>query len=902
VYNAFFGFQKDPFASTPDPEFFFRSKQHDAALKGLLMSVDARMGLISLVGDEGTGKTVVLECLRNSLGPEIPCAFLRDSRITFGRFLETIASDLHLRSKTKSAPQVFLALTRLATQQAQSGSTVVLIVDEAHNLRADVFDDIVHIASLHHDKVKAIQTVFAGRPELQPRLAALNSDRINQRAVLSRSLYPFTARETQEYIEFRLACAGMPKQTVFPRKALEEIYDRSQGFAPAIHALCERLLLSAFSATSKVCTQEIRDQVFKKPHRNISQIMEDAPIAVAAARIYHSLLAPPPAPEPEPPPMQTALLRIAVDARLGSLRPRPVSTDERPAHLAAIRLPMAFPRGKFALAGVEFALGPIQPMPPEDFTKAAVLRPSMDLGSVISSMPVAGLLPRLPKAAAAEDRLPGASHPPAYKLIPLDVYVKLKPALTGAPAPAGPFPELFSHALQPICPRASLQPASVIPGSRVPLAPIRTTKYDPLPRTAASADPVPLSFTGIPQPTHPTAALQPASIIPCSLVPLVPFRATGQAPLPPSASRSAEMKPANLIPAGRPAETILSASLHPSVWGQSARGVSVGGPSTLLPLTFSAQPIPPPAETPIGDLSNVQASLYLRPPTLRLKPAEPSRPSLLSPSRWIPHLASLEIPWASPADTFAKTRKRLASHPKPLLALVIPILAALALYGAPPAMRAAADASRQGWQQTQRAVLNRAAVALDEDFRAGMGDWTNQGGSPPFWTSDASGFVRPGALALYRPSLGMVDYQMQFLGTIDKKGLSWVARAADFNNYYAIRLTVLKPGPLPLIGVSRYAVIHGVPQRQFTTPLLMRAQADTVYRVRLDIRGDRFALSIQDQPVDSWSEPRLGRGSIGFFSEKDAGSRIASLHVRGHYDMLGRLCAFLMPSIISNYR
>ena len=849
------------------------------------------MGVISLVGDEGTGKTVVLECLRNALGPDIPCAFVRDSRISFGRFLETIASDLDLRFKTNSAPQVFLALTRLTTQQARSGRTVVLIVDEAHNLPANVFDEIVHTASLHHDNVKAIQTVFSGRPALQPRLAALNPDRVGQRAILSRSLYPFTARETQEYIEFRLACAGMPKQTVFPRKALEGIYDRSQGFAPAIHVLCERLLLSAFSATSKVCTQEIRDEVFKKPDRDLSLIMEDGPIVVAAARIAPPLLAPPPA--PEPPPMQTALLRIAVDARLGSLRPRPVSTDERPAHLAAIRLQMAFPSGRFALAGAELALEPIQPMPPEACTRASVLRPSMGLNSAISSLPVTGLFTRLPNAGASEARPPSGPQLPASKLLPLECYVRLGPALSAAPAPAGPFSELFSPVLQPMCPRASLQPASVIPCSHVPFAPIRTTKKDDrLDRAAANADPVPLAFASIPQPMRPTADLQSASIIPCSSVPLTPFRATGHASLAPSASLFVEMEPANLIPVGGPTATVLGASLHPSV----------GGSITLLPLAFSTQPIPPPVETPIGHLLNAQPSLYALPPRLRLKPVDPPRPWLLSPATWIPRIASSRIPCGSPAETFAGTRKRLTSHPKPLLAFVIPILVALSLYTAPPAMRAAADTSRQGWQRAQRAVLNRAAVALDEDFRAGLSNWTNRGGSPPSWTSDASGFVRPGALALYRPALGMVDYQMQFLGTIDKKGLSWVARAADFNNYYAIRLTVLKPGPLPSIGVTRYAVIHGIPQKRFTTPLLMSAQADTVYRVRLDVQGDHFALSIQDQPVDSWSDPRLGRGGIGFFSEKDAGGQIASLHVRGHYDMLGRLCAFLMPSSISNYR
>src|SRR6185437_1734135 len=102
----------------------------------------------------------------------------------------------------------------------------------------------------------------------------------------------------------------------------------------------------------------------------------------------------------------------------------------------------------------------------------------------------------------------------------------------------------------------------------------------------------------------------------------------------------------------------------------------------------------------------------------------------------------------------------------------------------------------------------------------------------------------PNSLALYRPSLALSDYQLQFVGTIDKKALSWVVRAADFNNYYAVRLAVLKPGPVPEIGVTRYAVIHGKAQNPVTTPLLMSARSDTVYHVTLDVRGDHFALSV----------------------------------------------------------
>jgi hypothetical protein len=423
----------------------------------------------------------------------------------------------------------------------------------------------------------------------------------------------------------------------------------------------------------------------------------------------------------------------------------------------------------------------------------------------------------------------------------------------------------------------------------VPLTPIRATNHEAPVCNAADAEASPLNFVSVAQAMPPRASLQPASVISWPAVPLAPVRATKDAQPQRSASQFGEMEP--VTPAG-PAATGLDASLQPIV----------GRLDALLPLPLIAQPVPAPAVTPIGIYLSAQPSLQPRRPTSGLKPSDPRKPSWLSPTTWIPAIASVKTQWAPAAQAFTPTRIPLGSQRKPFVALVIPILAALTLYSAPSAMRAAADFSRHGWQRAQQAVLNRAAVALDEDFRTGLSDWTNSGGSRPSWTTDPSGFVRPAALALYRPSAGMVDYQVQFIGTIDKKGLSWVARAADFNNYYTIRLAVLRPGPLPAIGVTRYAVIHGIPQKRVVTPLLMRAQADTVYRVRLDIQGDHYALWVQDQPVDSWTEPRLGRGSIGFFSEADAGSRIASVHVRGHYDMLGRLCALLMPASISNYR
>ena len=263
MHNAFFEFPKAPFSSKPDPAFFYRSKQHDASLRSLMFAVQARMGLSFLGGEKGTGKTLLLECLRDTLeSAQTPCAFLRDFRISTNRLFEVIASELDLRCPATSASQVFSAVREFTLQQARKRRTVALIVDDAHDLSPEVLDEILGLASLCDGKVKLLQVVLAGRPELATKLDALDLEGLNQHAILDCHLDPFTAEETQYYIEFRLAQAGLSKQTIFPPDAIAEIYGRSRGFAPAIHAVCEELLLAAFSARSKVCTPEILDQVF----------------------------------------------------------------------------------------------------------------------------------------------------------------------------------------------------------------------------------------------------------------------------------------------------------------------------------------------------------------------------------------------------------------------------------------------------------------------------------------------------------------------------------------------------------------------------------------------------------------------------------------------------------------
>ncbi len=262
MYNAFFGITDNPFNLSPDPAFLYRSSQHEEALANLIYGVQSRKGFIVLTGEVGTGKTTMLECLREYLESQyIEFAFLFNSRINPQQFFEMIAYDLDLRCERTSKTEVLFALNNLLIQQANEGRTTVLIVDEAHNLDWEVLEEIRLLGNLENRKGKLLQIVLAGQPEFDRKLDAPNLRQLKQRIVLRYNLKPFSIEETAEYIDSRLAKVGLTDQAVFPDDLIKEIHIRSRGIPRVINGICDNLLLTAFAMESKVCTQKMLDEV-----------------------------------------------------------------------------------------------------------------------------------------------------------------------------------------------------------------------------------------------------------------------------------------------------------------------------------------------------------------------------------------------------------------------------------------------------------------------------------------------------------------------------------------------------------------------------------------------------------------------------------------------------------------
>jgi general secretion pathway protein A len=245
VYRAFFGLKDDPFSLSPDPAFFYRSEQHEEALSNLIYGVQARKGFIVLTGEVGTGKTTMLECLRDWLKQQsIEFAFVFNSRINSSEFLQMVAYDFDLRCDHKSKPEVLAALQEMLFAQVEYGNTAVLIVDECHNLEWDVLEEIRLLGNLENRRGKLLQIILAGQPEFDRKLDAPNLRQLKQRIVLRTQLRPFDLENTTQYIESRLATAGMTNQTIFTPELIAEIHRRTQGIPRIINAVCDNLLLT----------------------------------------------------------------------------------------------------------------------------------------------------------------------------------------------------------------------------------------------------------------------------------------------------------------------------------------------------------------------------------------------------------------------------------------------------------------------------------------------------------------------------------------------------------------------------------------------------------------------------------------------------------------------------------
>jgi hypothetical protein len=193
-------------------------------------------------------------------------------------------------------------------------------------------------------------------------------------------------------------------------------------------------------------------------------------------------------------------------------------------------------------------------------------------------------------------------------------------------------------------------------------------------------------------------------------------------------------------------------------------------------------------------------------------------------------------------------------------------------------------------------IRTSAPVTFHHEFRNGLTDWTTVAlkdkiDDPHNWLSSAADLVQPGSLRIWNRSVSMQNYQMEFQGELEKKSLSWAFRATNEKNYYATKIVITKPGPLPNAGLVRYVVMNGREWDRVQLPLPLTLERGGSYRIRVSVQDDRFVTYLNGQVISSWSDKRLHRGGVGFFAEDDDQQKVAWIDVSERDSLIGKVLA-----------
>jgi type II secretory pathway predicted ATPase ExeA len=261
MYSDFFGFTKKPFEATPDPEFFFLRHNLDEILAATEHCIRWRKGLITITGEAGVGKTILLAYHKQFVSDERKTIYVSNPRITFDHVVDIILKELGTEPACDPSTDKINQLHDLLLCEFRNNRTVALVIDDAHNIPLETLEHFHILSNFDNHRQKLIQLVLVGQPELDAILDRDDLRQVCERIALRASIPPLTRLESLAYVHHRLKIASRRPAPVFSKRALDLLAKAGNGIPRKLNTLCENALTTGFGYQESVVSRKTAKEV-----------------------------------------------------------------------------------------------------------------------------------------------------------------------------------------------------------------------------------------------------------------------------------------------------------------------------------------------------------------------------------------------------------------------------------------------------------------------------------------------------------------------------------------------------------------------------------------------------------------------------------------------------------------
>ena len=244
--------EKPPFRITPDTRVFFEGCNRGAVLQALCFAISSGEGIVKVVGEVGSGKTMLCRMLPQKLAQSVDWVYLAHPRLEPEQMLQEIARELDIPLSPSDDKLMVMREIQagLLSRHAQNRHVVVL-AEEAQEMPLATLEELRLLTNLETDEHKLLQIVLFGQPELDENLSARRIRQLRERITHSIYLDPLVLEDVHAYVNFRVRACGYRGPELFHVDAAEAILRYSRGLHRRINILADKAMMAAYSRGTK---------------------------------------------------------------------------------------------------------------------------------------------------------------------------------------------------------------------------------------------------------------------------------------------------------------------------------------------------------------------------------------------------------------------------------------------------------------------------------------------------------------------------------------------------------------------------------------------------------------------------------------------------------------------------